>query len=144
MIIIHNNIIPFGGYSSINLFGIVFTKKTQLNAIHKRHEAIHSKQILEIMIVAALILLGLITLCSWSYWLLLLSPLIYYIWYILEYMWVSVMHNEQNCSYHDISFEEEAHNNDKDIDYLNNRKLFAWTKYLKTESNHISNKNCRN
>lgn len=37
--------------------------------------------------------------------------------------------------YHDISFEEEAHNNDTNLNYCNERKHYAWFKYLKIKSN---------
>jgi hypothetical protein len=42
--------------------------------------------------------------------------------------------DKQNERYHDVSFEEEAHNNDKDLDYLEDRKPFAWFKYIKLRS----------
>ena len=42
--------------------------------------------------------------------------------------------NKQNERYHDVSFEEEAHNNDKDPYYLENRKPFAWLNYVKLRS----------
>ena len=55
------------------------------------------------------------------------------------------MHNKQLCAYKDISFEEEAHANDDNLDYINNRKIFSWCKYLKSESNHKrSDKDCCN
>lgn len=42
--------------------------------------------------------------------------------------------NKQNERYHDVSFEEEAHNNDKYLSYLEDRKPFAWIKYIKLRS----------
>ena len=38
--------------------------------------------------------------------------------------------------YHDVSFEEEAHNNDKDLGYLKTRKVFQyrWFKYVRVNS----------
>ena len=39
--IIKNNIIPFGGYKVINLFGLIFTK-SDLTDEDKNHENIHS------------------------------------------------------------------------------------------------------
>lgn len=38
---IKNNIIPFGGYKVINLFGLIFTK-SDLTDEDKNHENIHS------------------------------------------------------------------------------------------------------
>lgn len=50
--IIKNNIIPFGGYKVINLFGLIFTK-SDLTDEDKNHENIHSVQILECAIAFA-------------------------------------------------------------------------------------------
>lgn len=85
MIIVKNKIIPFGSYTTINLFGILFTKSD-------------------------------------------------YLWYIIEYIIVRFCHKKQNDAYHDISFEEEAHNNDNNLHYLDNRKHFAWWKYVRLRS----------
>lgn len=42
--------------------------------------------------------------------------------------------NKQNERYHDVSFEEEAHNNDSNLDYILTRKHYAWFKYIKLRS----------
>lgn len=42
--------------------------------------------------------------------------------------------NKQNERYHDVSFEEEAHNNDSNLDYISTRKHYAWFKYIKLRS----------
>lgn len=109
-IIVKNKIIPFGSYTTINLFGILFTKSDYLSPITINHERIHTKQMLELLIVG------------------------YYIWYIIEYIIVRFCHKKQNDAYHDISFEEEAHNNDTNLHYLDNRKHFAWWKYVRLRS----------
>ena len=41
---------------------------------------------------------------------------------------------KQNERYHDVSFEEEAHNNDSNLDYISTRKHYAWFKYIKLRS----------
>lgn len=110
MIIVKNKIIPFGSYSTINLFGILFTKSDYLSFTTINHERIHTKQMLELLIVG------------------------YYLWYIIEYIIVRFCHKKQNDAYHDISFEEEAHNNDNNLHYLDNRKYFAWWKYVRLRS----------
>lgn len=110
MIIVKNKIIPFGSYNTINLFGILFTKSDYLSPITINHERIHTKQMLELLIVG------------------------YYLWYIIEYIIVRFFHKKQNDAYHDISFEEEAHNNDNNLHYLDNRKHFAWWKYVRLRS----------
>lgn len=110
MIIVKNKIIPFGNYTTINLFGILFTKSDYLSPMTINHERIHTKQMLELLIVG------------------------YYLWYIIEYIIVRFCHRKQNAAYHDISFEEEAHNNDTNLHYLDNRKHFAWWKYVRLRS----------
>ena len=110
MIIVKNKIIPFGSYTTINLFGILFTKSNYLSPATINHERIHTKQMLELLIVG------------------------YYLWYIIEYIIVRFCHKKQNDAYHDISFEEEAHNNDNNLHYLDNRKHFAWWKYVRLRS----------
>ena len=45
-------------------------------------------------------------------------------------------HNKQSEAYHDVSFEEEAYNNDKYLGYLKTRKVFQyrWFKYIRVNS----------
>lgn len=128
--IIRNKIIPFGNYIAINLFGMVFTK-VELDEIDINHENIHTRQMLEVSIVSTFIILCLIGIFNISArWLLLAIPS-YYIIYCIEYLCIRLLHTKQSCAYHDISFEEEAHNNDSNLDYLKSRKYFSWIKYLK-------------
>ena len=58
----------------------------------------------------------------------------FYLWYGLEYLFVRLFHKKQNDAYHDVSFEEEAYNNQNDLNYLQNRKKFAWWKFVKPKS----------
>lgn len=134
MIIIKNNFIPFGNYSTINLFGLLFTKRDSLRDDIINHEKIHSTQILELAIVGVLTILLLTFIFNISYWYLLLGGSLFYIWYVIEYIFVRFFHKKQNYAYHDISLEEEAYNNEDDLNYLDNRKWFAWFKYLKPKS----------
>lgn len=62
--------------------------------------------------------------------------LFFYLWYGVEYLFIRLFHKKQNCAYHDISLEEEAHNNDENPDYLKTRKHYAWWKYIRLRSNH--------
>lgn len=96
---------PFGGYKAINIFGIVFTKE-ELSKKELNHEAIHTEQMREMLYI------------------------FFYLWYGIEYLIIRCFHVKQHDAYKDISFEEEAYNNDDNIDYINNRKHYSWTKYL--------------
>lgn len=108
MIIIKNKFIPFKGYKAINLFGVLFTKE-ELSDIDINHEKIHTKQMIETLFLG------------------------FYLWYGLEYLLIRLFRikdKQKNC-YHDVSFEEEAYNNQNNLDYLNTRKPFSWIKYIK-------------
>ena len=59
MIVIKNKFIPFGSYTTINLFGIVFTKEEMTKKIIN-HERIHTIQMLELALVVSIIVLTLI------------------------------------------------------------------------------------
>lgn len=110
MKIIKTKWFPFGGYSTINIFGVLFTKKQNLGPVTINHESIHTEQMKEMLYI------------------------FFYIWYAIEYIIVRFFHKKQNASYHDISLEEEAYNNDNNLDYIKSRKHYAWVKYLKIKS----------
>lgn len=99
MIIIKNSIIPFKGYKAINLFGILFVRKEyELSEVDLNHEAIHTKQMKELLFV------------------------FFYIIYFLE--WIVRLFINTNA-YRSISFEKEAYSNENNLEYLKNRKHFA-------------------
>ena len=45
----------------------------------------------------------------------------FYIWYLIEYY---------KKGYYNVSFEKEAYDNDKNLNYLKNRRLFSFIRYL--------------
>lgn len=106
---------PFGNYHTINLFGVLFTKRDKLKDDDINHEAIHTAQMKEMLYIG------------------------FYLWYGVEYILVRLFHKKQNDAYHDVSLEEEAHNNDTNLRYLSTRKHYAWLKYIKIKSNGKSN-----
>jgi hypothetical protein len=101
------------------------------------HERIHQVQQIECSIVG--LVLGIILWLSFGisfWWVVALVFGFFYLWYIIEYLIIMCFAkwNKQNERYHDVSFEEEAHNNDKNLSYLEDRKPFAWIKYIKLRS----------
>lgn len=107
MKIIRNRIIPFKGFAAINLFGVLFVRKSAL--LSKRminHEKIHTAQMKEMLYIP------------------------FYIWYLIE--WVIRLFKGGNA-YKNISFEREAYDNEKHFKYLETRKHYAWIKYLKKQ-----------
>ena len=134
MLVIKNKFIPFGNYILMNVYGIIlFSKLDIIPPVELNHEKIHSRQILECAIVASLILLILILLFNISCWWFIASLSSFYIWYGLEYLIIRIFGNKDSQSdrYHEVSLEEEAHNNDTNLEYLKNRKPFSWMKYIK-------------
>lgn len=112
MKIVYNTWFPFGSYSTLNFFGILFTKRKQLTDKTITHESIHTAQMKEML---------------WVF---------FYLWYGVEYLLIRLFHKKQNCAYHDVSFEEEAYYNDLNPNYLKTRKHYAWWKYVRIRSNH--------
>jgi len=105
MKIIYNNILPFNGFEAINLFGIIFARKgMRLSVTAIQHERIHTEQMKELLYV------------------------FFYLLYFLE--WIFKLFNYGLNSYNNISFEREAYANQSDSIYLQNRKRFAFLKYL--------------
>lgn len=91
---------PFNGYKAINLFGIIFTKG-ELSNKELNHEAIHTEQMKEMLYI------------------------FFYIWYGIEYLIIRLFHIKQHDAYKDVSFEEEAHINDDNLNYISERKHYT-------------------
>lgn len=54
----------------------------------------------------------------------------FYLWYFIEYA-VNIFIFGLNKAYKNISFEQEAYDHEKDMEYLKTRKFYSWIKYLK-------------
>ena len=107
MKIIRNKYIPFQGYKAINLFGVLFVRgNAKISEVTLNHEKIHTAQMKEMLYI------------------------FFYLWYVIE--WFIRLFMIGNA-YRNISFEREAYSNEKDLNYLKSRKIFAWTKYLKNQ-----------
>lgn len=103
MKIIRNKYIPFSGYKAMNLFGILFVRNNaRIDEITLNHERIHSAQIKELLYI------------------------FFYVWYIIEWL----VRLPKGNAYRNISFEKEAYVNELDMNYLKNRKRFAFLKHL--------------
>ena len=109
MIALKNNIIPFKGFTSITLWPIIFVRKDEekyYTDVVERHEYIHGEQQKEMLIVFFLL------------------------WYGIEWLIKLVYYRNRMTAYKNISFEREAYKNQNDLAYLDERKHFAWTKYI--------------
>lgn len=105
MKIIYNNIIPFKGFSAINIGGIVFARKEfyPLTKTTILHESIHTEQIKELFFIG------------------------FYICYFIE--WIVRLFMKGN-SYRNISFEKEAYNCQHIPGYVQTRQKFAMWRRL--------------
>lgn len=114
MKIVVNKFIPFKGYKYINLFGILFTRsKDNITPVSYNHEKIHLKQMQEMLWIG------------------------FYLWYLIEYLIITIVNRgSQSNRYHEISFEEEAYNNQHNLEYTKSRKHYSWIKYLNIKSYH--------
>lgn len=100
MKIIYNNIIPFPGFAAMNLFGVIFARKSAKPLPERtlNHEAIHTAQMKELLWVG------------------------FYLCYLAE--WVVRLFMKGNA-YRNISFEKEAYAHQGAKRYLTTRRHFA-------------------
>lgn len=100
MKIIYNNVIPFKGFAAMNLFGVIFARKSAKPLPERtlNHEAIHTAQMKELLWVG------------------------FYLCYLAE--WVVRLFMKGNA-YRNISFEKEAYNCQHIPEYVQIRQQFA-------------------
>jgi hypothetical protein len=106
---IYNSLIPLKGFEAMNIAGFIFARKEYRPLSEKtiRHEKIHGRQTFEMIIV------------------------FFWLWYGIEWIVRWVQYRDADKAYRNISFEREAFKNEKNENYLNERKPFGWIKYLK-------------
>lgn len=104
-----------------------------------RHERIHVHQWLETTCCTLVLLFLLAYIGFISWWCTLLSLVVFYALYGLEwlckFLYFYISENQtiarcHNLAYYSISAEQEAYDNENDIDYDNKRIIFNWLKYL--------------
>ena len=96
------------GFRGITFFPFVILadKQDKLNPVFVNHERIHIRQQLELLIVP------------------------FYIWYAVEFLIRWMQFKNRSVAYYNISFEREAYQNEKDLDYLQQRSFWKFLKYL--------------
>jgi hypothetical protein len=107
LIIVSRYLIP-KGFRGFTFFPFVFLKfkNDKQNEVLLNHERIHIRQQLEMLIVP------------------------FFVWYFVEYLFRLVQYKDRKIAYRNISFEREAYLNDDNSNYLFNRKLYCFFKYL--------------
>ena len=107
MKIIYNNIIPLPGFKAINLFGVLFVRKgSTMSESDINHEMIHTAQMKE------------------------MGYVIFYLWYLVEWLVKLAKLRDSNKAYRAISFEREAYGNEKNLTYTITRAKYAWRKLI--------------
>lgn len=115
------------GYIAITLGPWAFNKKTYDQEC-KNHEGTHMRQWVEWTILSVIIITGLIIGLNISPWWMLVTPITYYILYILE--WVIRLFINGSKAYRHLSFEREAYDNKSDNTYNTNSNYFGSLKYI--------------
>lgn len=128
MKIIRNKFLPVSGFKAINLWSFIFARKDALiDDVTMNHEAIHSRQIFEVMALFAipfmLFNIPLVWLIPWAF--------SYYIWYGIEWLVHLIRLKDRRLAYRAISFEKEAYANERDDRYLYSRCFFSFIKFYK-------------
>ena len=100
--IIETRLAPGGHVIAITLFGLVLTRnKGRVDKYVLNHELIHCQQQRE-----------------WLY-------LPFFIIYVAEWLWYLIKYRNHDKAYRSISFEREAYANEKNLNYLRDRPIYA-------------------
>lgn len=96
------------GFRGLTFYPFVFLadENDKLNEIFINHEKIHIRQQLELLIVP------------------------FYIWYFTEYLFRLIQFRDKKKAYYAISFEREAYENEKDLEYLKSRSFWRFIQYF--------------
>ena len=87
--------------------GLFVFCRGEMSDVTKNHETIHFRQWVELLFIGFLIL------------------------YPLFWIVGLIKYRDGAMAYMNIPFEIEAYQHDQDLDYLNNRKLYSWVKYVR-------------
>jgi hypothetical protein len=96
------------GFRGLTFFPFVFlmNKEDVLDKVFVNHEKIHLRQQLELLV------------------------LLFYVWYVMEFLIRWIITKDKNVAYRNISFEKEAYTNEKDLNYLKSRSFWKFLNYF--------------
>lgn len=124
------------GFIGITLWPFIFISLSKDEYIDKygkdeltktiRHESIHLRQQVELLIIGLLI--AIIAILFKAYIIAGLSLFLFYILYLIN--WIINLFVYGKKAYTNICFEREAYSNAENITYLEKRSLFNWIKYI--------------
>lgn len=134
MIKVYNNIFPLPAFKAMTIWPFMFIRKKAVqcglfNETDERHEEIHGEQQKEMLCIGTLIAaVMVVTNCGW--WSFIALPLFFY-WYGIEYVIKLCYYRNSKTAYKNVSFEREAYDHQREIDYLYIRKPFEWINEIK-------------
>lgn len=102
-------VVPSLQVNGMALFPFVLVQKeaSKYDEVIVRHEKIHLKQQLEMLVLP------------------------FYFFYLINYLVNRLRSYDHDKAYRNIVFEQEAYANDASEDYLKKRKPFSWVRYFK-------------
>lgn len=100
--VIVNRWIPLKGYKAVNVCGIIIAREP-LSDTDLRHEAIHTRQMTEMLIIG------------------------FYVWYIAEWLVRLIIYRNAHRAYRTVSLEREAYCCERYADY---RQWYGWLRFL--------------
>jgi hypothetical protein len=100
---------PFLKVDGMALFPFILVKKQSMTHDSEliRHETIHLRQAAELLVIP------------------------FYVLYLVNYLINRFKYADHHQAYMHIVFEKEAYQQERNSAYLQTRKLYAWTQYLK-------------
>lgn len=109
MKIVYNTLLPFKGYKAMTLWPFILVRKGMvMTEADLNHEQIHGEQQKELTVV------------------------LFYLWYVVEYVIKLIATGSHKKAYRGISFEREAYRFESDLDYRRRRRRYYWTGFLFT------------
>lgn len=108
MLLIVTNLLIRKGFTGIAIWPFIFVKRKELKSdtVFINHEKIHLRQQIEMLLIP------------------------FYIWYVLEFLVRLIQYKNRREAYLNISFEREAYENEKDLDYLKKRSFLRFLNYF--------------
>lgn len=125
-------LLAFSSCHTITIGPFVFSKRSKddIEQNVRNHETCHSIQWIELACIAGILILILQLLAGISAWWYLSAGVMFYVWYGIEYIVRLVIIRNFKQAYKAVSFEQEAYSSEKDCNYIENRALFSWLKFI--------------
>ena len=132
MIKVYCKFLPFKGYLCMTILWWLIIRneyKDKITETVERHETVHSYQQITLFIVGLLVSIILSLTTNYSWWGLLLTPIIPLIAYVISWI-IEIILPPYNRAYKDICFEGEARALESDKDFKKKMFPFSFVKYI--------------